>query len=412
LVSEQVTVENIWRHPPFLAYLGSTGFSGMAFAMQQLLLSWILIGILLLPADEVGLIQAAIGVPGIFLMLMGGASADRADPRNLLVAAYLLAPVFPLFLIVMDFGGRFDVWSVVIWGLGIGVVQAYSMPAQQAILSRISGGSVQQAVTAATAIGFVVQVVGLGLAGQIDSVGISAVLFCQAVVFMLAAWTMLRVGRAVQDVPVAVGSRFQEILGGLRATLDDRVIANVLGINFVSSIFNAGSFMTVFPFVVKRVYDGDALILSGLMAVFFAGAAVSNALLLRYMPLNRPGRLFLILQISRILILGLLFIEGDWWVLVVAVVMWGLNMGVTSNLARTIVQESAAPVYRGRILSVLSVSMIGSAPIGAIILGWLIESVGTLNALVPAMLVSLLLFGYGVSFTRIWAYCSPSAEAH
>ena len=50
--------------------------------MQQLLLSWILIGVLVLPADQVGLIQALIGIPGIFIMLMGGALADRADPRN------------------------------------------------------------------------------------------------------------------------------------------------------------------------------------------------------------------------------------------------------------------------------------------------------------------------------------------
>ena len=53
-------------------------FAGMALAMQQLLLSWILIGILKLPADQVGLIQAVIGLPGVFVMLAGGASADRS----------------------------------------------------------------------------------------------------------------------------------------------------------------------------------------------------------------------------------------------------------------------------------------------------------------------------------------------
>ena len=56
--------------------------------MQQLLVSWLLIGVLLLPADQVGPLQALIGVPGIFLMLWGGASADRADPRSLLVRVY------------------------------------------------------------------------------------------------------------------------------------------------------------------------------------------------------------------------------------------------------------------------------------------------------------------------------------
>ena len=93
----------------------------MALAMQQMLLSWILIGILLLPADLVGRIQALIGLPGVLLMLLGGAAADRRDPRNSLIVIYLLAPVFPIFLITMEAAGWFAVWSVVIWAHGHGL---------------------------------------------------------------------------------------------------------------------------------------------------------------------------------------------------------------------------------------------------------------------------------------------------
>ena len=67
----------------------------------------------------------------------------------------------------------------------MGVVQSYSMPAQQAILNRVSGSAVQEGVTAATAIGFIVQVVGLALAGQIDRVGVTPVLVMQATVARL-----------------------------------------------------------------------------------------------------------------------------------------------------------------------------------------------------------------------------------
>ena len=34
--------------------------------------------------------------------------------------------------------------SVTLWGFGMGVVQSYSMPAQQAILNRVSGSAVQR----------------------------------------------------------------------------------------------------------------------------------------------------------------------------------------------------------------------------------------------------------------------------
>ena len=187
-------------------------------------------------------------------------------------------------------------------------------------------------------------------------------------------------------------------------------IFNVLLITFASSIFNAGSFITVFPFIVARVYDGTAWLLALLMAVFYAGATLSNVLLLRYQPLLRPGKLFLIMQLSRILVIFLMWIEPPFWLLVVATIGWGLNMGITTNLARSIVKESAPNHYLGRILSVFSIGMVGSAPLGAIVLGWLIVATGTLNALIPAMVLSALLFFYGALFSPVWAYLSPEAQ--
>ena len=415
-MSEFDNEASIWRDRAFRAYLGSTGFSGMALAMQQLLLSWILIGILKLPADQVGLIQAVIGLPGVFVMLAGGASADRTDARRMLIRVYLLAPTFPLFLVLVEQWQLLGVASVIFWGLGMTVVQSFSMPGQQALLNRIAGKNIQQGVTAATAIGFVVQVVGLILAGQIDTVGVTPVLFAQALGLCLAGAMMIRLPVASPE-PTAADAGTEERQGalagirqGLRATYDHPLIVNVLAITFASSIFNAGAFITVFPFIVARVYDGTAWLLALLMAVFFAGATLSNILLLRYQPLLRPGRLFLIMQLSRILVIFLMWIEPPFWLLVVATIGWGLNMGITTNLARSMVQESAPKPFLGRILSVFSIGMVGSAPLGAIVLGWLIEATGTLNALIPAMALSAILFAYGAWFSPVWAYRSSEAS--
>ena len=129
----------------------------MAFAMQQLLISWLLIGVLKLAADDVGLLQALMGLPGIFLMLWGGASADRTDPKSLLLKSYTLAPLLPLFLVAVYTFSELSVWSVVGWGLGMSVLMSVTQPAQQAILNRVAGSNVQRAVSAATAVGFLVR---------------------------------------------------------------------------------------------------------------------------------------------------------------------------------------------------------------------------------------------------------------
>ena len=397
---------DIWQSSEFKLYMGSTAFSGIAFAMQQLLLSWTLIGILEISAGQVGLIQAAAGIPGIFVMLLGGVRADDKDPRTLLIRVYLFAPVLPLFLIGVVQLQQLSIQAVLLWALGMSFCVSYSSPAQQTILNRIASSSVQKAVSAATAVGFLVQIFGLGIAGTIDRFGLSPALAFQAICIILGAFAV----RSLHPQPPVIKkpeSPFKNLADGFREIYKQRDIMQTLVINFTSSIFNAGAFMTVFPFIVKEVYDGDALLLSFLMVIFYAGAAVSNLLMIRIMPLVRPGRIFLIMQLSRMLILGLIWAQPEFWVFALACICWGLNMGVTMTLARTIVQESAAAEFRARIMSVYSLGLIGSAPIGALILGSLIDSLGILNALIPAISISIGLFVYGIIFTNVYNYRSP-----
>ena len=399
--------QGIWQNSEFKLYLGSTAFSGIAFAMQQLLLSWTLIGILEIPASQVGLIQAAAGIPGIFVMLLGGVRADDTDPRTLLIRVYLFAPVLPLFLFTVVQLQQRGIQAVLLWALGMSFCVSYSSPAQQTILNRIASSSVQKAVSAATAVGFLVQIFGLGIAGTIDKFGLSPALAFQATCVGLGAFAVRRL-HPQPPVIQKTESPFKNLADGFSEIYKQRDIMQTLIINFTSSVFNAGAFMTVFPFIVKEIYGGNAFLLSFLMVIFYVGATISNLLMIRVMPLVRPGRIFLIMQLSRMVILGLIWLQPVFWVFALACVGWGLNMGVTMTLARTIVQESAAAEYRARIMSVYSLGLLGSAPIGALILGSLIDSLGILNALIPAISISIGLFVYGIFFTNVYNYRSPT----
>ncbi|MCB1691114.1 MAG: MFS transporter [Pseudomonadales bacterium] len=410
-VSEQDTTNpGLFADAGFRSYLGTTAFTGIAFSMQQLLVSWMLVGILVLPAGKVGVTQAIIGIPGILFMLIGGASADRSDPRSLLLRVYGVAWLIPFGLALAVYNQWLNVWSVMLFGLGMSTITAFSNPAQQSILNRVAGREVQRAVTASTAIGFLMQIIGLSLAGQMETVGLTVVLCTQGGCLLLGAFAVRRIAAEASTFEEKGDPMIRVVLDGLAATYRNRTIFHTLVINFISSVFNAGAFTTVLPFIIKRVYEGDALGLAGVMIIFFGGAAISNFLMLRLMPFVRPGRVFLAMQLSRVIIVAILWFSPPWWLLTIVLFGWGLNMGVTSTLARTIVQESADPAYRGRILSVFSLGMLGSAPIGAVVLGHIIEAFGTLNALIPAMIASTLLFTIGVTMTRVWSYRSPNAD--
>ena len=401
------TPDSLWQNRQFRIYLGSTGLSGVATSMQQLLITWLLVGILVLPAAQVGVIQALIGLPGLILMLFGGASADRADPRTLLIRVYSTAWLFPIALLALVRVDLLNIWSVSGFGVAMSTAIFYSSPAQQAILNRIAGRDVQRAVTAATAMTFIVQIIGMGLAGQMERIGLDFVLFIQAGSLALGALAVRMI--APIDTPSAArkGSTLEVIRQGFVAAYNNSTIFNTLIIVFISGIFNAGAFMTALPFIVKRAYDGDAIGFATIMVIFYGGATISNIIQFWVMPLARPGFWFLVMQASRVVILFFVWIQPSWWVLAAVMFAWGLNMGVTTNLSRAIVQEASEPEFLARLLSVYSVGMAGSIPLGALVIGFIIEFFGEMNAMVPAMAVSVALCLYGFIFTGLGRYRSP-----
>jgi hypothetical protein len=142
------------------------------------------------------------------------------------------------------------------------------------------------------------------------------------------------------------------------------------------------------------------------MIIFTVGSIGSNVILLLFMPLRHPGRLFLLMQLSRVAILALLWVKPSLWLFYLAMFAWGLNMGVTTTMVRTTVQELAPAPVRAQILSVLLLSFLVSSPISSVLLGVLISQTAPLTALLPGIIVSLAIFAIGIRFTGLWSYRS------
>ena len=124
------------------------------------------------------------------------------------------------------------------------------------------------------------------------------------------------------------------------------------------------------------------------------------------MPLKHPGKLFLLLQLTRVLILFLVWIQPTLWLLFAVILAWGINMGVTTTLVRTTVQELAPVQDRAQILSVLLLSFMVSSPISSMLLGLLIANFTPTAALLPGMVISIAIFLIGFLKSGLWQYRS------
>ena len=98
-------------------YTGGNALWMAAYSMQQLLVTWILVGILQQTPERVGIAQMLIGIPGLLFMLWGGVIGDRVEGRMLLVRVHYLSAIPPLILAIASYLGLLGYWILIFTAL-------------------------------------------------------------------------------------------------------------------------------------------------------------------------------------------------------------------------------------------------------------------------------------------------------
>jgi MFS family permease len=343
------------------------------------MLPWLVVGELRAGAEWTGAVQMAGMLPSLFLLLLGGALADRRDPRQLLTGLHLLAALPALVLGLAIDGGRLSVAIVIACATAIGTLNAFSNPARDSLLSDVAGRDVMRAVTGLTIAQFAAQGLGMLAAGAARWLGSAAVLFAQAALVALGAWLVRGApGRARPAArPVAAG----EFLAGLRFVLRSplrAVLVLTCGIGFLFS----ASYNVVLPVLVREAYGGDVRDVSLVMLMFPAGTIAGSFVLLARGGIRRKGRALLIsLAVASASViacgLGLPF-PG----VVAASLVWGLAGAVFLNMVRGLFQTRAPEAERGRVLAVNQLGFMATGPLGALLSGFVAAGVGPRAALV------------------------------
>ncbi len=388
----------------FAFYLTGSSLWMVGMSLQGFLFTWLLVGVLETPAIETGYARFIAELPPLAVLLVGGMLGDRSNGRTYLMIMHSLMAIPPLIVAVVFELGMLSYWWVVLFAVSMASIQSLSDPARQAVLSRVTPMHIQRAVTVMTIVTTGVGTVGFYLGGRLEDGGLSLVLCLQTLCFLTGILAVKR----LPTLPASQQHR-ASFAQGLKATFDIPLIRNIIGLNFLSSLFNAGAYIIAIPYIVTEVYQGDAGFFANVMIIFTAGSIGSNVLLYLFMPLRHPGRLFVFMQLTRIVILGLLVVKPSLPVFYLLMFAWGLNMGVTTTIVRSTVQELAPPAQRAQILSILLLSFMVSSPISSILLGYVISGFTPLAALVPGMFMSAIIFVIAITVSGLWHYDSTTS---
>lgn len=366
-----------------------------AFGMQGVLFSWILVGELEAESQWVGTVQTAAMLPSLFLLLVGGAIADRFDPRRLLIAIHLLAA---LPVLALSYAAASDILSIPLvigFALTMGTITPFANPARDALLARVAGRNLMGAVSGMTAVQFTCQALGAFVAGLARIIGSPTALVIHA--FVLASGAIFAaltpkphqpttLEAATDRAEVEVERRtkppsptLRETLAGMREGLaivarTQELRGSLLAL-FAVGLFFIGPFTVVLPLMIRDVYGGGVDQLALAMMLFPLGT-ISGSLVLRRFGLRRKGRSMLIALGCAAALQCSLGSGLPFWGFALATYGWGISGAIFINGSRTIFQEHAPPAYRGRVLAVYQLGFTGGGPFGAFASGFAISSVG------------------------------------
>ncbi|HEX9246172.1 MAG TPA: MFS transporter [bacterium] len=348
--------------------------------MQRLAQAWLVLQITDSPF-LLGVVGALQWLPVLSLSLIGGAVADRASRRSLLVATQTVKMLQALVLGTLIITGAVRFWHVALLAAILGTAHAFDVPARQAFLSEmVEGTDLLNAVALNSTIANVARLLGPAVAGAtIAWVGMAWAFLANGLSFIpvILALLLMRV-RPSQTVGMTAGilAQLREGLVYLARTPPALQVVVLLAAESIF-VMNFTNLTTVFAKDVLHMRaTGFGLLVSAQGAGAMVGA-VTVASLSHLGP--RPGFLFggaLVMAASSVALAAV----HTFPLAAIALAVAGASMVAFTATVNTTLQLNAPDRLRGRVMAVYSLVMGGMTPVGALASGTLAQIWGASGA--------------------------------
>ncbi|MFC4724411.1 MFS transporter [Glycocaulis abyssi] len=383
----------LFRPDPFWAYMAVVAAWFASFGLQTTLFPGVINFTLAESPARLGIAQAALTAPMLFLLPLTGVLAERADRRTLLLVFHCVAGVSAGIMSALLYAGMLSYEALVVYALVVGSAGAFVMPARDSAVNGVTRVtqrlgrplSLQRAIVFASLVQFGAQIAGMGAGFLASYTGPAPLFGVQALILFaggLIALSMPRLPRPREHTEPVLTA----LVTGLRTVISSPVIWPMTLIMIaVGALVVGGGFFVIIPVLVRDIYLAGYDVLAGLMVTFWVGAFLSNIILARLPLIERPGRTLMVVQAAAALALGCIALPLPLPVLFVTIFVWGLAGGVAMSLSRALVQENAPKRQIARVMSVYQLGLFGGMPAGAVIMGYVVEWMGPRDAaLIPA----------------------------
>jgi MFS family permease len=315
-----------------------------------------------------GLTTATRYAPVLLMSPYAGLLVDRFSKRRLLLATQLGLGLVSLLLGLAVLSNQARLWQVFVLGITFGTLSAADNPARQAFVSEVVGPSlVRNAVTLNSTLVNVARVLGPTIAAVVvDTVGIGWCFIVNAISFLAVIGSLL----ALDTASLHPTSPTPRVRGQLRAGLHyaaaiPDIVLPLLMMAVIGTF--AFEYEVSFPLLAHDTFHGGADAYGWLLAAFGVGA-VGGGLYALGRPRTGVARLGRI-AVGYAGAMALLAISPTLWTGVGAAVLVGVATILFLTTGNSTIQLASDPNYRGRVMALWTVALVGSTPIGAPVIG-------------------------------------------
>ncbi len=391
---------------PIAVFGAAHSANALSMGIQIVLLSWLAAGVLRLPADQIAWVQAAVFLPNLLLLLMAGAVSDRiAAPLVSVTANTFLALTHGSAFLIIRFG-ELGFPELVGYAMALGSGNAFVQAAREKLVVQMGTQRVRQTISAMGICQFLAQAIGMGLAAFNDWWGAQVLLGIQALACLASAIIYGVLHRRLRTEDEHLQSTATTILAAihesLRAVSINRPLRQVLVLAGFNGLMHLGLFIVVVPVIARDVMAFGSLEYGALQLLFILGTVLAHGLILRR-NVRYPGQniLFCLLYSGFV---GFAMAAGPTVAgLYALILVWGIIAGVSANLSRLVVHSITPVESRGRIMALYQFVLVGAAPAGALLAGYIVKHGSVWLALKIMGGASVTLFGLFLLSRSLWS---------
>jgi MFS family permease len=305
-------------------------------------------------------------VPTALFTLVGGASADRFGQRRILLTTTSIGAAVSVVYVILAVMDVRQIWPVFIIAAIVGSTAAFQNPSRQSLINRLAPGSRLQNGVIWGTLAFMggQSFLGPALGGLTVSVFGQTAGFAIEVVLLLVAGLCAARLTGIEPVVAAGHSLLSQIAAGLRYVRETPRIWQVLVLGAVPGLFFIGVATATFPIFARDTFHRGAGGIAMLNASMGAGTLIGSVLLARWGPRHNRGQWLIRSLPVGGTIMALAGLAPVLPLAMVALLAWGLTAAVFINFASTLLQSYATPAYIGRVMSIYSLCVMGTVPLG------------------------------------------------